>query len=154
MALPDAKSFEVLPAGTYKVFLAGWEEREFPSFDNKSVMEVRILWKFEEEQSGQWITTITSTARSGRSKMRPLLLALNGGKELEQSVLMEGARLEAWINSQIGREVLANVSVTKDGQYNRIEGLMAVPGGGRLRQMAKGDTTKTDTDDHGNIKFA
>lgn len=148
--LGDQK-YETLKVGVYQCTFLSWETKEMGSYEDPNVMETKVSLRFEEPNSGCWVSALTSTARGPKSKLRPILLALNNGEELPKEIIEKGEKLEAFLTGKIGTSVLVNVGLSADGRFNRANNVMALPRGTATQPFkqtpAKDDDIPFFTDD-------
>lgn len=116
----EAKDFELLPEDTYVLQILNIEEREEPSYDDKTVLETKLNFSFvilDEEHRGRRLWRSVTPVISEKSILLKLVQA-TVGKTLTQEE-QDAFNAEA-LNSLIGSQVRGVVGVTGTGKSNKI----------------------------------
>lgn len=117
----ESKDFELLAEDTYTLQLLDIEERQEPSYDDKTVLEDKLNFSFvvldEGDNRGRRLWRSVTPVISEKSNLLKVIQALVG-KNLSQEE--QDAFDTNALNSLIGSQVRAVVGVTGTGKSNKI----------------------------------
>ena len=128
MSLSDyAESRPQLEPGVYEMILLEVTTKQQPKYGEPDKMETRVVFKFEEPSSGRWAWLYTSQARGPKSKLLPVLEALNDGRMLDEATINGGQRCWDFIQSRIGRTYLVKLERKPESQYSKVTAVLPLP---------------------------
>jgi hypothetical protein len=141
MSLNDYQERPSLEAGVYEMTLLEVTTKEQPKFGKPNEMETRVVFKFEEPISGVWAWLYTSQARGPKSKLLPVLEALNQGRMLDEATLNNGQRCWDYIQSRIGQIYLVKLERKPESQYSKVTAVLPLPKPKQPQQVGTASST-------------